>query len=311
MCGQRASVGLLFKVFLFLVLIVAAESGMAAPRNRTTRPAATQDTLLVNVSGAGTVTSNPGSVQCSSVCNESFVRGASVTLTATPATGYEFSGWAGGGCPASGTCTLIMSGSDSVMATFRLSGNAGGNPPPTPTPVTYALLVSVSGSGSVNSSPAGIACGGDCGENYASGTSVTLNAAPASGYAFSGWSGACSGTGNCMVSMTAARNATATFVANTPPPTTPPPSTTPTAHYLISWQAVADNRVSGYKLYYALVPFGSGGNVTTINLGNVTSYSFNPASAGLVRGATVYFAVAATGSGLESPMSDQTSINIE
>ena len=78
---------------------------------------------------------------------------------------------------------------------------------------TYALTVSKSGTGSgtVTSSPAGISCGSDCSESYASGTSVTLTASAAGGSSFAGWSGACSGSGTCNVSMTAARSVTATF----------------------------------------------------------------------------------------------------
>ena len=67
------------------------------------------------------------------------------------------------------------------------------------------------GRGTVTSSPAGINCGTTCSANYASGTSVTLTAAAASGSTFAGWSGACTGTGTCVTSMTAARNVTATF----------------------------------------------------------------------------------------------------
>jgi hypothetical protein len=72
----------------------------------------------------------------------------------------------------------------------------------------------VTGSGTVTSSPLGISCGADCSENYASGTSVSLMAAAASGYSFAGWSGACSGTAGCTVSMTAARSVSARFTAN-------------------------------------------------------------------------------------------------
>lgn len=84
----------------------------------------------------------------------------------------------------------------------------GATPPP-----TFALTVARAGTGNgtVTSSPAGISCGGDCSETYASGTTVALTASAASGSTFSGWSGACSGTGACSVSMTAARAVTATF----------------------------------------------------------------------------------------------------
>ncbi|MGI8822026.1 MAG: InlB B-repeat-containing protein, partial [Acidimicrobiia bacterium] len=69
------------------------------------------------------------------------------------------------------------------------------------------------GSGTVRSTPAGIKCGTDCTESYASGTSVTLTANVKGGSTFTGWSGACTGTGSCVVSMTAATTVTATFTA--------------------------------------------------------------------------------------------------
>jgi hypothetical protein len=40
---------------------------------------------------------------------------------------------------------------------------------------------------------------------------VTLTAAAASGSTFAGWSGSCTGTGSCVLSMTASRSVTATF----------------------------------------------------------------------------------------------------
>jgi aryl-phospho-beta-D-glucosidase BglC (GH1 family) len=79
---------------------------------------------------------------------------------------------------------------------------------------TFPLTVTKSGAGSgtVTSSPAGINCGSTCSASYASGTSVTLTAATASGSTFGGWGGVCSGTAStCTVSMTQARSVTATF----------------------------------------------------------------------------------------------------
>ena len=77
----------------------------------------------------------------------------------------------------------------------------------------FSLTVSKSGTGSgtITSAPAGISCGADCAESYASGTSVTLSQAATAGSTFAGWSGACSGVGACTVSMTQARAVTATF----------------------------------------------------------------------------------------------------
>ena len=81
---------------------------------------------------------------------------------------------------------------------------------------TLTVTKAGAGSGTVTSSPAGINCGGDCSEGYASGTSVALTAAASAGSTFAGWSGACSGTGACAVTMSAARSVTATFNTTTP-----------------------------------------------------------------------------------------------
>jgi hypothetical protein len=79
---------------------------------------------------------------------------------------------------------------------------------------TPGLTVTLSGdaSGTVTSSPAGINCGNDCSESYASGTGVTLTAAPAQGASFAGWSGACTGSNStCTLTINGARSVTATF----------------------------------------------------------------------------------------------------
>jgi endoglucanase len=83
---------------------------------------------------------------------------------------------------------------------------------------TFPLTVTKAGTGTgtVTSVPAGISCGSDCSESYASGTTVTLTAAAVAGSTFAGWSGACSGTGSCAVTMSAARSVTASFNATTP-----------------------------------------------------------------------------------------------
>ncbi len=108
---------------------------------------------------------------------------------------------------------------------------------------TYALSVAVTGSGTVTSSPAGIQCGTACSASYAGNASVTLTAAPASGYSFSGWSGACSGTSpTCTVPMTQARSVAASFTMIsggqypwpvwTSDPVAVPPSSTGNTYYV-------------------------------------------------------------------------------
>jgi hypothetical protein len=75
------------------------------------------------------------------------------------------------------------------------------------------IAKSGTGSGKVTSSPAGINCGSDCSEKYIYDTTVTLTSAADSGSTFTGWSGDCSNTGDCIVSMVSDKNVTATFEA--------------------------------------------------------------------------------------------------
>lgn len=78
-------------------------------------------------------------------------------------------------------------------------------------PPNYDLSIAVTGPGVVHTSGIDLACAGSCSKSYTSGTIVTLTAAPVNGYTFGGWSGACSGTGSCNVTMSQAQNVSASF----------------------------------------------------------------------------------------------------
>lgn len=84
----------------------------------------------------------------------------------------------------------------------------------------YASLTvtrSGSGSGAVKSIPAGIDCNPVCFYSYLNSTWVTLTATPDAGSIFAGWSGDCTGTGSCAVSMNASRNVNAGFASAAAP----------------------------------------------------------------------------------------------
>jgi Subtilase family len=76
------------------------------------------------------------------------------------------------------------------------------------------------GSGTLSSNPAGIDCGADCEEAYDTGTSVTLTPAAGADSMFAAWSGACSGTGACVVNMDQARSVSVRFELTAPGSTT-------------------------------------------------------------------------------------------
>ena len=148
--------------------------------------------------GSGRVASNPAGIACGSACSSSFTYGATVPLTAIAATGSRFVGWSGA-CKGTGTCTLAMNASESVTANFAL--------------VQESLSVrrSGTGSGSVKSNSAGVSCGSTCSSGFNYGTRVALTATAATGSRFTGWTGVCTGTGTCTVTMNQSRAVTATF----------------------------------------------------------------------------------------------------
>lgn len=76
------------------------------------------------------------------------------------------------------------------------------------------LTVTPIGSGTVTSGDGNINCPGTCAWAYPSNTPVTLNAYPAQGSSFVGWTGACSGTGSCNLTMTQSFSVAAIFAGS-------------------------------------------------------------------------------------------------
>ncbi len=163
---------------------------------------ATRDLQVVlDGPGGGSVTSNPSGISCPAKCDAAFETGSSVSLMVETEMDSVFLGFFGGGCNGStDPCVVDMSLNHTVTAVFDIDANE--------------LSVSMDGDGvgRVVSNPVGIDCPGDCEQIYPVTDEVSLSALPAVGSSFAGWSGACSGTGPCEVSMDLGpRAVTATF----------------------------------------------------------------------------------------------------
>jgi hypothetical protein len=134
------------------------------------------------------------------VGDHTYAGGTVVDITASPAAGYEFDHWSGD-CTGSGACQVTMDGDKSITAHFTVGVTS------------YELTMAVDPVGGGTTDPAvGV-------HTYAGGTVVDITASPAVGYDFDHWSGDCTGTGACQVTMDADKSVTAHFADLTPPDT--------------------------------------------------------------------------------------------
>jgi NOL1/NOP2/fmu family ribosome biogenesis protein len=173
---------------------VTAEFGPAKPKFKLT--------VTKLGTGTGTVTSNPAGISCGGTCSAEFIEGKEVELTQSPAVGSEFVQW-GGACSGGGVCKVTMSAAQEVSAEFKLI----------PLLPKFKLSVTKSGTGSgkVTSTPAGIDCGSTCSFEFEEGKEVELKQEASPGSEFKEWSGACTGTGTCKVTMSEAKAVSAVF----------------------------------------------------------------------------------------------------
>jgi len=115
---------------------------------------------------------------------------------------------------ATATATVTPTAPPTLTSTATETSAPTETPTVTPTTATaFSLTVSKTGSGAgaVTSSSVGIACGVTCMATLNKGDLITLTATADVGSSFGGWAGACSGTGPCLVTMTANQTVTATF----------------------------------------------------------------------------------------------------
>ena len=71
--------------------------------------------------GAGTVSSADGKINCGNDCFERYTSGINVVLHAADSSGSDFAGWSGG-CSGTADCAITANGTAVVMARFEVAG---------------------------------------------------------------------------------------------------------------------------------------------------------------------------------------------
>src|SRR5438552_1660853 len=185
------------------ISVIVANADATPPTVAITAPTSspTFSTSTTPLTLGGTASDNVGVTQVA------WVNSAGGSGTATGTTSWTASG------------IVLQPGANGLTVTATdAAGNTATDALTVTFTPTFALTVSKggTGTGTVTSAPAGITCGATCAASFASGTAVTLTAAPAAGSTFTGWSGGgCSGTGACTVTLSAATTVTVTFTLQT------------------------------------------------------------------------------------------------
>jgi uncharacterized protein (TIGR03437 family) len=174
------------------------------------KPAVPGEYLRVYCTGLGTVTNQPSTGAPAPLSPLSYTAQNSTVTIAGLSANVPFSGLSPGFVGlyqvnvqvpanvvgASAAPLVLSNGGNSTTAALVVQ--SGGVQQFTLTATTAG-----NGSGSISANPPG--------PSYPAGTVVTLTATPAAGSTFAGWSGACSGTGSCTVTMNSNEAVTAQF----------------------------------------------------------------------------------------------------
>jgi uncharacterized repeat protein (TIGR02543 family) len=158
--------------------------------------------LTIAKTGEGTVTSNPKGIECTGAktgaeCEHAFELNQMVELTASPASGYAFSAWAGCTEHVGLTCKVKMEKAKTVKVTFV---------------ATPSLTVEKAGSGQGKVGAPGISCDENCSKATSAvktGTSVTVKVTPAKGSeaaVFENGTGSASGCSGASCTFTISAN---------------------------------------------------------------------------------------------------------
>jgi uncharacterized repeat protein (TIGR02543 family) len=158
--------------------------------------------LTIAKTGEGTVASSPAGIECTGAktgaeCEHAFELNEMVTLTASPASGYAFSAWAGCTEHVGLTCKVKMEKAKTVKVTFV---------------ATPSLTVEKAGSGQGKVGAPGISCDENCSKATSAvktGTSVTVKVTPAKGSeaaVFENGTGSASGCSGASCTFTISAN---------------------------------------------------------------------------------------------------------
>jgi hypothetical protein len=140
-------------------------------------------TLTLQTNGSGAITRNP--------TNSVYPAGSVVTVTASPDSGWYFSGWTGDATGSANPLNVTMDANKVITGNFQ------------PLP-SYTLTTATNGAGSISLNPPG--------GSYLSNSFVTATATPASGWVFLNWAGDASGNTNPVnVTMNGNKSITAVF----------------------------------------------------------------------------------------------------
>ena len=153
-------------------------------------PILSQNYTLAITASNGTAIRSPNQV--------AYTPGSSVTITATPISGYLFTGWSGSASGTQNPLTVTMTGNLAVTANFSAVPAS-----------SYTVTLPARTGGTVSKSP-------DL-PFYSQGSVVTLTASPNSGYVFGSWRRDTYGNSNPLqITMDGNKTAVADFIPSSP-----------------------------------------------------------------------------------------------
>ena len=146
------------------------------------------DIQILNAEQLGTVTILPENIVCTSSCTTSVAANTAITLTHKSNDNSSFQGW-GGACAGLADCKVTVNQDITIQANFIQTINQ------------KTLTIKNSHNGQLYLNGTLINCPNQCSYAFEQGEQVSLSTSSNEAFNFDGWSGACSGTGNCTLLM--------------------------------------------------------------------------------------------------------------